>query len=361
MLLNEYPTKTPLFLPKNFFDSLDKIIGPFIWGGKSPRVRKSLLQRCRLSGGLALPNFQAYYWAAHIHKLCYWLKSPGPSWCKLELSSCKGSSIPALLYSSLPTKPSLYTDHQVVLNTLKIWFQFRRHYKFVAPSSSGPLKNNHLFPPSLSDSIFSTWHDKGITQFKDLYVDGVFDNFANLSSRYDLPVTHLFRYFQTRNFVTKCFPNFPSLPPEHQWESMLTFIPHHRGIISKLYDIILAFSTHSNVKLKCTWEGELGIQMHEETWEQAIQRIRSTTSCARLGLIQFKVLYRAHFSKSRLSELYSEVEDKCDKCHGSPCHLSHVFSLSWSERFLGGLFFYYVHCSWGKYSTMPSDCHFWDS
>jgi len=38
---------------------------------------------------------------------------------------CKGSSVPALLYTSLPTKPSVYTDNQVVLNTLKIWYQFR--------------------------------------------------------------------------------------------------------------------------------------------------------------------------------------------------------------------------------------------
>ena len=61
---------------------------------------------------------------------------------------------------------------------------------------------------------------------------------------------------------------------------MLSFAPHHRGIISKLYDIILAFSNHSNAKLKCTWEEELGMQMQVGSWEQAIERIRSTTSCA---------------------------------------------------------------------------------
>lgn len=189
----------------------------------------------------------------------------------------------------------------------------------------GPINDNHLFPPSLSDSTFSLWYDKGITQFRDLYVDGVFDSFTNLSSRYELPASHLFRYFQTRNFVAKCFPNFPSLPPEHCWETMLSFVPHNRGIISRLYDIILAFSDDSNDKLKRTWERELGIQIQEESWEQAIERIRSTTTCARLRLIQFKVLHRVHFSKLRLSEIYPDVEDKCDKCHGSPCHLSHMF------------------------------------
>lgn len=317
----------PLFLPKNFFDSLDKIISSFIWAGKSPRVRKSLLQRCRLSGGLALPSFQSYYWAAHIHKLCYWLQSPGTGWCKLELPSYRGSSMAALLYSSLPTKLSLYTDNQVVLNTLKVWYQFRRHFKFVAISSLGPLNNNHLFAPSLLDSTFSAWYDKGIKQFKNLYLDGVFDSFANLSSTYGLPATHLFRYFQIRNFVSKSFPNFPSVPPEQPWESLLLHSPHQRGMISNIYNFILALNSQSNDKIKNAWERELGTQLTEEVWERAVGRIKSTTSCARLGLIQFKVLHRVHFSKSRLSEIYPEVVDTCDKCHGSPCHLSHMFFL----------------------------------
>ena len=117
------------------------------------------------------------------------------------------------------------------------------------------------------------WYDKGITQFKYLYVDGVFDSFANLSSFYGLPVTHLFRYIQIRNFVTKSFPNVPSLPPEQRWETTLSFAPHHRGIILKLYDIILAFSNNSSAKFKCTWEEELGMQIREGSWEQAIERI----------------------------------------------------------------------------------------
>ena len=111
---------------------------------------------------------------------------------------------------------------------------------------------------------------------------------------------------------------------------MLSFTPHHRGIISKLYDIILAFCNHSNIKLKCTQEEELGMLIQEESWEEAIERIQSTTSFVRLGLIQLKVLYRVHFLDCLNCV---EVEDKCDKLHGSPCHLSHLFfSLSRSVK-----------------------------
>lgn len=108
---------------------------------------------------------------------------------------------------------------------------------------------------------------------------------------------------------------------------MLSFAPHCRGIISRLYDTMSAFDNYSDAKFKCTWEMELGIQIDEESWEQAKDRIRSSTSCARLALIQFKVLHRVHFSKARLSAIYPDIEDKCDRCHGSPCHLSHMFYL----------------------------------
>ena len=178
-----------------------------------------------------------------------------------------------------------------------------------------------------------------------------------------LPICHLamtslllicFAIFQSVSLISPLYlQNSSGKPCFH-------LFPIHRGIISKLYDIILAFSNHSNAK--CTWERELGIQIHEESWEQAIERIRSTTSCARLGLIQFKILYRAHFSKSRLSELYPEVEDKCDKCHGSPCHLSHMFFLCPDLKgFWVGYFTIMSSVLGGKSPTLPSDCYIRDS
>ncbi|KAI5628117.1 hypothetical protein C0J50_8261, partial [Silurus asotus] len=182
----------PLFLPKYFFYSLDRIINSFLWSGKPPRIRKTLLQRCRLSGGLALPNFQIYYWAAHIQKLNFWSDSAESTWCNLELLSCRSSSVSALLCSPFPVKPYQYTDNPVVLNTLKIWFQFRRHFKFRALSALGPLNRNNLFHPSLLDSAFSLWHEKGVKQLYNLYKDGVFRSFTSLSLEYGLPTAHFF-------------------------------------------------------------------------------------------------------------------------------------------------------------------------
>lgn len=92
-------------------------------------------------------------------------------------------------------------------------------------------------------------------------------------------------------------------------------------------------SVKYHTKIKTAGEAELGMQLRDEVWEHAISRIRSATSCARLGLIQFKVLRRMHFSKSRLSEIYSDVEDNC---HGSTLSpWPHAFSLPgvWTSYF----------------------------
>lgn len=62
--------------------------------------------------------------------------------------------------------------------------------------------------------------------------------------------------------------------------------------------------------MKDTWEEILGAELSVTPWECAIDRTRSTTSCARLSLIQFNDV---HFSKSKHSEVYPEVQDKCDK------------------------------------------------
>ena len=70
-----------------------------------------------------------------------------------------------------------------------------------------------------------------------------------------------------------------------------------------------------------------------------VQRIRSSTPSARLELIQFKVLHRVHFSKTRLSKIFPSIIDQCERCHSSPCNLSHMFyfcsklNTFWSDYF----------------------------
>uniref|UniRef100_A0A8C5H2E5 Reverse transcriptase domain-containing protein n=1 Tax=Gouania willdenowi TaxID=441366 RepID=A0A8C5H2E5_GOUWI len=315
----------PLYLPKKFFKDIESIVSTFLWNKKAPRIRKSLLHRCRFNGGLALPNFQLYYWSAHIQKIICWIESPGVLWCILERQSCSLSSLDALLASSLPLDPSGFTGNLVVRSTLRIWYQFRSHFKFLSPSPKAPLIKNHLFTASYMDNVALQWHNKGIRCFRDLYKDGVFYSYAGLSGDFELPATHQFRFFQVRHCAISIFPNFPLLPPKQPWEDLLELELGQKSLISKIYCHLLSFEEDPGVKVREVWERELDVKFSDQCWKRAVRGTHKSTICARLGLIQYKVLNRVHFSKAKLSRMFSTVEDRCDRCQLSPCNLSHMF------------------------------------
>ena len=145
----------PVFLPKSIFWKIDTLISSFLWQGKTPRIKKELLQRHRSTRGLALPNIRHYYWAANIHKIIVSTKEPILSWCELEAKSCPNTSLLALLTSTLPSRPTQYSNNPIVVSTLRIWSQFRKAHGLHGSSIHSPIRNNHLFLPPYTDGAFS--------------------------------------------------------------------------------------------------------------------------------------------------------------------------------------------------------------
>lgn len=207
-----------VFIPKSFFNSLDSLISLYIWRNKWPRLGKAYLQQPKCSGGMALPNFCFYYWAANIRALILWkhfhLHPNPPAWISIEVSSSKHTSLPALLGAPLPLL-SVSSSNMIVCHSLKAWVQFRRNFGLQRPSLLCPIALNHLFTPSLHDSTFSDWHRRGITSFSDLFSGYCFASFEGLSDAYNLPATHFFRYLQARHYIKKILRSFPYLSAEN--------------------------------------------------------------------------------------------------------------------------------------------------
>lgn len=191
-----------------------------------------------------------------------------------------------------------------------------------------PILKNHLFPPGLFDTTYLRWRHCGIKTFRDLFKDNAFVSFSNLSSENELPSTHLFCYFQVRHCISALFPTYPSTPNIQPWEELLSLKNNTKSIISVIYKQIKGLDSHPSEKVRMSWEQELGMTISEEQWEKAIKNIHSSIRSARLQLIvQFKILYRVHYSKSRLSKMYPQIIDQCERCRSSPCDLSHTFFL----------------------------------
>lgn len=318
----------PIFLPQTFFRKIESLVTEFIWNRKSPRIRKTLLQRPKSLGGMALPNFQYYYWAANIRALHYWLhsdiSSSPPAWLQMEALSCKPTSLKALLYSPLGLSLSPYTKNVCVKTSLRIWNQFRKHFNLQVPSIFSPLTSNPLFPPSLIDGAWSVWSGLGIRTIKDLYIDGSFASFQQLSKKYSLPTPHFFRYLQIRSLVRSLFPNFPNIPPTNPTDSLFMPLPNVRGMISYIYNKMYALRPVSLNLTKSQWEEDLGENISDEVWDSALHRVHSSSICARHGVIQCKIVHRIHWTRVKLSQFFPDVDPTCERCHLAPASLAHT-------------------------------------
>jgi hypothetical protein len=221
-----------VFLPKSFFRSLDALLSSFIWGGKSSRLRKTLLERPRKGGGLALPNFRVYYWAANLQKIMYWFQAPDTGWCSEEAKLCNLSSLPALLTTKLPLSPSQFSSSPVVRSSLRIWIQFRQTFKLSGLSMPSPICNNHLFPAAKLNATDIQW---------DTFIDNIFPTFADFAKKTLITKPSFLRYLQNRHFIQTYNQSFPQLPERSNLGVILKTPLSLKSQISNLYNSIMLF------------------------------------------------------------------------------------------------------------------------
>ena len=333
----------PIFLPQAFFKKIDSLILDFIWNNKKPRLRKDFLQKSKPLGGMALPNFRCYYWAANLGMLQFWLNpgllNPPPEWLEMEAYSSRPVSPTALLHCPTDCTSSPYINNTIVKSSLKIWNQLKRHFNLQTFSTLAPITENHVFPPSLTDGTFATWANLGIKQFKDLYINNVFGSFQELSNLFNLPSHHFFRYLQIRSFIRIRFPQFPNKPEKSPLDNFLVQAPLSKGIISHFYNLLQSLSSVSVYSIKERWEEDLETEITEELWLDILSRVHTSSACARHGLLQCKVVHRTHWTKAKLVKIYDNIDPTCEKCHQTPVTHAHMFwscpSLStfWIEIF----------------------------
>lgn len=315
--------------PALFFDRLNSALISFIWNGKPARMSRSLLERPKPFGGMSLPNFQCYYWASNIRPILHWLyEDPGAdalSWLMIESNSCLPSSLAALVYAPLSFPCSKFTGNLLVRSTLRIWKQIRSYFGWQSMSPKSPICNNHVFSPSITDKSFSCWYSKGIREISDLYQEGSFCSFQQISKQFNISGKNFFRYLQIRDFVRKMFSQFPASPSCSPYDYLLENPLDWKGIISTLYSKILTPTYVSLSKIKASWEETLDRAISEEEWDLILSKIHKSSICAGHGFLLCKIVHRVHWTKLKLSRHFPHLDSICDRCKDTPASHAHMF------------------------------------
>uniref|UniRef100_A0A669DW20 Reverse transcriptase domain-containing protein n=1 Tax=Oreochromis niloticus TaxID=8128 RepID=A0A669DW20_ORENI len=340
----------PIFLRSSFFKALDAIIMPFVWAYKPPCISKSHLQKPTDEDGLGLPVFKHYYWACNARAWVFWNMpivgdalgcGSSPKWLEMELSTAiehTGASLPAILFSKSVITSTC--DDFIFCNSVKILNQIKRILNLPELSTFAPICRNPSFKPSTMDAAFKQWPVKGLTAIKDLYIDNHFASFAQLQTKYNLPTSHFFRYLQIRNYVKQAFSNLDTIPIQHVFYNIMNEPPTSKHLISRLVNLFS--SATSSCHIKEAWTRDTGLDISDDLWAEALSRIKLCSVNARLQLIQFKVVHRLHYSKTKLNKIFPNVSPKCDKCRLVDGTLGHLFwSCSKLTAFWTSIFSFY--------------------
>lgn len=160
-----------------------------------------------------------------------------------------------------------------------------------------------------------------------------------LSAKCNLPNSHLFRFFQIRHFVQKQSPHIPHRPPEAEIDQFITLSPNQKRVVSVIFNRISSLNPSITASFKTSWEQDIGVVMSKESWDKILHLVHSASICARHGLLQCKILFKAHYTNAILAKIFPDKNSECNRCHQAPANHLHMFwtcsqlSTFWSDIF----------------------------
>lgn len=89
----------------------------------------------------------------------------------------------------------MITKNPVLLDTFDAW---QESHRLLGLNTSllvnTTLDGNPNIPSAIADKTIQSWIKKGIKTIGDLYVNGIFASFLQLSELFNLPKDYLFKY-----------------------------------------------------------------------------------------------------------------------------------------------------------------------
>ncbi len=184
---------------KNLKVSLQgRISTKFIWNDKCPRIKLTTLQHPNSAGGLAVPNFELYYWSFQLKALHNWVDPQSTvSWRVIEADKVKPNRLQYILFTGTGKKGDNYKFGPVVANSIKIWKTVERRigepFKFC---NSTPLWHNFNFVCGNRPFVQPSWSSLGVNTCGDIYDNQGLCSFQTLRTKFCLPASAYFLFLQ---------------------------------------------------------------------------------------------------------------------------------------------------------------------
>ena len=225
-------------------------------------------------GGLVLPNFKLYYWAAQLTAIVAWIENDQETgWTQIEQSTAKGISISTLPFIDTKSLNKIKIENEWIKHTLKIWTIIKKTLEGPSTLSRAmPIVGNIEFPPSIWDSGFRRWADRGLKTINQLFDKTELKSFSQLQEQYLLPSKDLYKYLQMRHYITnhkdlQSVRRNPNVMEDYFISITEKCFPTKKHISHIYRRLIIADKTQNTLNIKEKWELELNVIIEDSTWE----------------------------------------------------------------------------------------------
>lgn len=285
----------PVNIPPKDFSELNKIISRFIWQGKKPRVRYKTLQIPKNEGGMALPCFKTYFFAAQIKPILNMCAAKFQArWKDIEISEMKDPPIYAILAHTNLDKCINSIQNPWIIAQLKTWNKVKGEFKLDDKIQILQwCAFDPGFKPNLIDTTFKQWISKGITAFYTLLQNGKFKDFDSCKTDFGLTNADFFRYLQLRNYFQQQIISRTDFGDPVLGLFLMAYKNTLvKGAIGKLYKGLMTKKDNSTYHIKEKWEKEGNFIISNDEWLNACKSARKTTSSNKWREFGWKCLIR---------------------------------------------------------------------
>ncbi len=171
----------PLSPPPGYFKEINSIISKFIWNDKCPRIKLTTLQHTNSTGGLAVPNFELYYWSFQLKALHNWVDPRSTvSWRVIEADKVKPNRLQDILFTGTGKKG-------IIINLVWLWLTLLKSGKLGERRFGGPFKfcnstplwHNFNFVCGNRPFVQPSWSSLGVNTCGDIYDNQGLCSFQN--------------------------------------------------------------------------------------------------------------------------------------------------------------------------------------
>lgn len=306
----------PFTPPPKYFKELNSAVSRFVWNGRQPRIRFSVLQRTKLEGGLALPNFQIYYWAFQIRAIRTWTdKDSKVPWRSIESAIVHPHRLQDLPFTGLGRRNSHHKFGNVISSTLAAWYSAEKaigHSKKLSQQS--PLWNNAHFLSDQQPFVYPLWQSKGVSTFSNIFDGTGLRTFQDIQAEYSLPGFSFFLYLRLRSAMKAYGVPWNSVLSDHPMFSWIDPAKDPRGVVSVIYNSLLR-SVYKPLKILATWDLELSWLGFHPDWETVWSNLGLTSKNLSHVLIHFKTIHRFYYTPYKRYRMKLLPNPYCSFCN----------------------------------------------